>query len=182
MKPIAGSRVLPAPSARDDTLADARLADLEALYDKHAAFLWRTIRGLGLSVADAEDLTHETFLVAHDRLQAFEGRSSVRTWLCGIALGLVKNHARKAKVREHAPGAEESGSTSDRSEAADLLQRCLRDLDDDMRLLFVLAEVEQLTAPEISEVLGTKVNTVYARLRIARAQFEAALEKHGGTP
>jgi RNA polymerase sigma-70 factor (ECF subfamily) len=42
----------------------------------------------------------------------------------------------------------------------------------------VLAELEQMTAPEISSVLGVNLNTVYSRLRLARRDFDAALARH----
>ena len=52
------------------------------------------------------------------------------------------------------------------------LHRLLDGLDDDKRAVFVLAELEQMSAPQIAEVLGENVNTIYARLRAARREFE----------
>ena len=66
------------------------------------------------------------------------------------------------------------------SEALDLVTRCLDDLDEALRIVFVLSELEQLTAPEIAEVLTINVNTVYSRVRVAREQFEASVTRHGG--
>ena len=40
-----------------------------------------------------------------------------------------------------------------------------------------LAELEELSAPEIAEALGENLNTVYSRVRAARAEFEAALQR-----
>lgn len=40
-----------------------------------------------------------------------------------------------------------------------------------------MAEVEEMTAPEIAEVLGVPLNTVYSRIRLARRDFEAALKR-----
>jgi RNA polymerase sigma-70 factor (ECF subfamily) len=51
-------------------------------------------------------------------------------------------------------------------------------LSDDKREVFVLTELEQLSAPEIGLLLELNVNTVYARLRAARADFERALQRH----
>jgi RNA polymerase sigma-70 factor (ECF subfamily) len=63
------------------------------------------------------------------------------------------------------------------------LQRLLDALSDDQREVFVLTELEQLTAPEISEALGLNLNTVYSRLRLARRAFaEARAREHGGDP
>ncbi|MFZ5438926.1 MAG: RNA polymerase sigma factor [Myxococcota bacterium] len=165
-----------------DEQTRARLADFDALYGKHAAFLWRTVRSLGVSAADAEDITQEVFLTAFRKLHEYAGRSALRTWLCGIAIGVARNHVRKSRRREAAhapPGPEPHDPTAARDEL-ELVSRCLAELDESFRLVFVLAEVEQLSAPEIAEVLGINVNTVYSRLRIARERFEASLERHGG--
>jgi RNA polymerase sigma-70 factor (ECF subfamily) len=51
----------------------------------------------------------------------------------------------------------------------------LSSLDAAKREVFVLAELEQMTGPEIAEVLGLSVNTVYSRLREARIRFERQL-------
>jgi RNA polymerase sigma-70 factor (ECF subfamily) len=51
-------------------------------------------------------------------------------------------------------------------------------LDADKREVLVLVELEELSAPEVSELLGVKLNTVYSRLRAARAAFDAALSRH----
>jgi RNA polymerase sigma-70 factor (ECF subfamily) len=53
----------------------------------------------------------------------------------------------------------------------------LQTLDDDKREIFVLSHLEQMTAPEIAEILGENVNTVYSKLRAARDEFEEALER-----
>jgi RNA polymerase sigma-70 factor (ECF subfamily) len=63
-----------------------------------------------------------------------------------------------------------------------LAQRALDALDADKREVFVLAEVEQMSAPEIAEVLGIPVNTVYSRLRAARQAFNFRLARRAATP
>ena len=55
--------------------------------------------------------------------------------------------------------------------------RLLDELDDDKRAVFVLAELEQMSVPEIAEALGENVNTVYARLRAARREFEQLVSR-----
>ncbi len=59
-----------------------------------------------------------------------------------------------------------------------LLHAILDEMDDDRREIFVMAELEQLTMPDIAATLGLNVNTAYARLRAARQTFEASLERH----
>ena len=58
-----------------------------------------------------------------------------------------------------------------------LVHRLLAELPDEQREVFVLTELEQLTAPEISEAVGANLNTVYSRLRLARRGFDAALAR-----
>ena len=62
------------------------------------------------------------------------------------------------------------------TEAFRFVESVLETLDDAKRAVFVLAELEQMTAPEISEALGVKLNTVYSRLRAARVAFQAAVD------
>ena len=67
---------------------------------------------------------------------------------------------------------------SEAAEAARLVHRLLDCLDGDRRAVFVLAELEQMTAPEIAAALGVNLNTVYSRLRLARRDFDAALARY----
>ena len=160
-----------------------RARDFDALYEKHAAFVWRTLRNLGVDGADVEDAAQEVFTTLFRKLGTFAGRSSFRTWLCGIAVGVARNHTRKRSRRAGLgtpASAAGAPSLSESAEAHDLVRRCLDDLDEGLRMVFILAELEQLTAPEIAEALTLNVNTVYSRLRLARQRFESSLEHHGG--
>jgi RNA polymerase sigma-70 factor (ECF subfamily) len=56
-----------------------------------------------------------------------------------------------------------------------ILDRLLATLDEDKREVFVLAEIEQMTAAQIAEIVEANVNTVASRLRTARQEFEKAL-------
>jgi RNA polymerase sigma-70 factor (ECF subfamily) len=163
---------------------------VEGLYDAHFERVWRQLRRLGVPQASLDDAVQDVFLVAHRRLADFEGRSSPRTWLAGIAIRIAKDYRRRlsrkgaldglsADIPDPAPGPVDLAS---RSEAARLVDRILRGMDDIKREVFVLAEIEQFTMPEIAEVLGINVNTAYSRLRLARAQFEEAVAKLAESP
>lgn len=65
-----------------------------AVYDAHFAFVWRSVRGLGVPTDAVDDVTQEIFLVIHRRLGDFEGRSSLRSWIYGIARNTVRTHRR----------------------------------------------------------------------------------------
>ncbi len=171
---------------RGATACDARVVrGFDSLYDDHFAFVWRSLRCLGVAPDSLDDCAQEVFLVVHRRLCEFEGRSSVKTWLFGIVVGIARNHRRGRRRREcldpvsddlqHlAPGPDE---VLEANRALLFVERCLGRLDDDKREVFVLAEIEGMTAPEIAEVFSMPVNTVYSRLRAARAQFDATVTR-----
>ena len=184
---------MPTLVARDElrplaASADVReaLPSFEALYEEHFDFVWRSLRRLGIPAAHIDDAVQDVFLVVHRRLGEFEGRSTVKTWLFGIALRVASVHRRSAARRPTEPLTEEPADAapaaaetlSEAREAARLVHQLLDCLDEDRRAVFVLSELEQMTAPEISAALGVNLNTVYSRLRLARRDFDAALSRH----
>jgi RNA polymerase sigma-70 factor (ECF subfamily) len=54
----------------------------------------------------------------------------------------------------------------------------LEGLEESRREIFVMVELEQLSAPDVATVLEIPLNTVYSRLRRARSDFELALHRH----
>ncbi|MCA9677978.1 MAG: sigma-70 family RNA polymerase sigma factor [Kofleriaceae bacterium] len=160
---------------------------LEQIYDHHAATVWRTLRALGVDAGRLDDAMQDVFLVVHRRLAEFEQRSSITTWLYGIARRVAADHRRRRTAerrlagdapldREISPG-ESPLDAAQRREAAALLLELLDELDDDKREVFALMEIEQLAAPVVAELLGIPLNTVYSRLRLARQRFEAAVAR-----
>ena len=169
-----------------DAGATAGPPRLEELYHAHFDFVWRSARRLGVADGAVDDVVQEVFLVAHRRIASFEGRSSPKSWLFGILVRVASDHRRRqrrkgglAPLPEALPDESRSPAklTAER-ERVRLLHRLLDSLDEDKRAVFVLAELEQMTAPEIAEALGVKLNTVYSRLRAARKAFDAALARH----
>lgn len=164
-----------------------RALDFDEVYRTQFAFVWRSARRLGLTDAALDDAAQEVFVVVHRNLASFEGRSSLRTWLFGITLRVVRDARRAARRRDTGPPVDpdslvaQDGGPAERVEKADavrLLHRLLDALADDRREVFVMAELEQMPMPEISDALGINVNTAYARLRLARQDFEQALVRH----
>ncbi|MFO0588281.1 MAG: sigma-70 family RNA polymerase sigma factor [Polyangiaceae bacterium] len=168
----------------------ASVPSFEDVYDEHAEMVWRSLRRLGVPEASVDDALQEVFLVVHRRLHEFEGRSSLKTWLFGVVLGVAKNQRRS--VRRRAPEGvlasevdDEMPSPSNRTpegnaqsaEAVRTLHALLDELDEDKRQVFVMADLEEMTAPEIAAALKLNVNTVYARIRAARLGFEQAVAR-----
>jgi RNA polymerase sigma-70 factor (ECF subfamily) len=70
------------------------------VYETHFAFVWRSARRLGAPALTVDDVVQETFVIVHRRLGEFEGRSSLKTWLFGIVLNVVRAH-RRALLAKH---------------------------------------------------------------------------------
>jgi RNA polymerase sigma-70 factor, ECF subfamily len=170
----------------------ARLS-FDEVYEAHFNFVWRSARRLGVYDGAIDDVVQETFLVVHRRLADFEGRSAVKTWLFGILIRVTRDHRRHLRrkaphsMRPEAPtdpDALTAGSEhgpherAAKTEAVEALHAILDELDDDKREAFILAELEQMTAPEMADALGVNLNTVYSRLRAARQEFEQAVARH----
>ncbi len=152
----------------------------EAIYAGQFAFVWRNLRRLGVAPASLDDATQDVFLVVHRRLAEVVDET-LRPFLFGVVRRVAADHRRGATRREAAPleqvGEPASGAPApdrglERAEAARQVHVLLDRLDEAQREVFVLAELEQMAAPEIAVALGVPLNTVYSRLRAARAAFE----------
>jgi len=163
----------------------------EEIYDAHVEQLWRNARRLGVQDDAIDDVLQQVFLVVHRRFDEVTMTTSDRAWLLGVLLRVVRDH--KRSLRRKSPHRfiaitdpetlpDERGRQPDeslaRAEAAALVQCWLEALDDDKREVFILAELEQLSAREIAEATGTNPSTVYSRLRAARIELEAAAARY----
>jgi len=158
--------------------------DFAQLYARHHAYVWRILRRLGVPDAALEDATQDVFVVVHRRRDSLDPDASVRSWLFGIARRVAADlHRGNRRLRRRleavpeAPPAPPLDEEVSRAEAADFVRRFLERLDDGHRMVFVLADVEGLTAPEIGDALQIPVNTVYSRLRSTRKKFERAVAR-----
>jgi RNA polymerase sigma-70 factor (ECF subfamily) len=163
----------------------------DELYDTHVEMLWRNARRLGVGDDAVDDVLQQVFLVVHRRLPEVTMTGSEKAWLFGVLLRVVRDHKRSLRrksphrffaVTDPETLADERSRQPDESlarvEAAALVQRWLDALDEDKREVFILAELEQLSAREIGEATGTNPSTVYSRLRAARIELEAAAERY----
>lgn len=182
---------LASETASEDLGATQVVPQFREIYDQYFEFVYRGARRLGVHSRSLDDATQDVFLVVHRRLADFEGRSSVKTWLYGITRRVAKDYRRRAGRKEkgmvsadgpisHQLVADQNAPDENaaRREAAQTLERILAGLDESRREVFVLAEMEQMTAPEIAEALSLNLNTTYSRLRTARAEFEKAVSRH----
>ena len=160
---------------------------VEHVYEAHVDFVWRSARSLGVRELHIDDVVQEVFMVVQRRLAEFEGRSNIKTWLFGITRHVVRAHIRqqarsRTQTESSADLADPRGSCAESQlaamEGARLLYALLDELEPDLRMVFVLTELEEMSGPEIADALDLQLSNVYACVRRARIAFDAALRRH----
>jgi RNA polymerase sigma-70 factor (ECF subfamily) len=186
------SAIRPEPQAQTPVSGDSHASTFAQIYESCFAFVWRTAFRLGTPEANLDDVVQDVFVVVFRRQAEFEGRSSIKTWLFGIVFNVVRTHRRQLGSKHpaalHADLRADPDLLVDRNdgpqeqaakrEAARFVDQFLEQLNEDQRDVFILAELEQLSAPEIATVLEVGLNTVYSRLRLARAEFTKAVARY----
>ena len=181
--------VEPSLAAPPDGSGEVRSFD--EVYEAEFAFAWRNLRRLGVRESQLRDAAQDVFLVVHRRLADFEGRGAFRAWLYSIVVRVASQY-RRTHLRKGLGHTEDPDGVADertlgpednagQNEDVRLLLELLDQLDEPKREVFVLSDLEGLTAPEVAEALEIKLNTVYSRLRGARQELRAALERRRGS-
>jgi RNA polymerase sigma-70 factor (ECF subfamily) len=172
-------------SLRKDEQTPDQRARLRELYEEFAPFVSRSLRRLGASEADLDDLLQEVFLVVYRRLADYEERDRARAWLYSICVRVTQGQRRRlfrrrenltAKLLDGLAPASQLQSVEDR-EALLWGRRLLAQLPLDQSEVFVLYEVEDMTMSQIAESVGCPLQTAYSRLYKARARIVAELER-----
>lgn len=159
----------------------------ETVYREHFRFVWRSLRRLGVPESDVADAAQDVFMVVHRRLDEFEGRSKMTTWLFGICLNVARDRKKLAHNRRRSdddgPLDDAADETTDvaaeaeRRQGMRLLESLLDLLPLEQRAVFTLFEMEGLGGEAIAEMLDIPVGTVHSRLRLAREAFERNLKR-----
>ncbi|HTU58553.1 MAG TPA: RNA polymerase sigma factor, partial [Polyangiales bacterium] len=181
-RPVAPAREVAAePGAPVST---ATVQEITRLFELHADFVQRSLSRFGVPDADVEDALQEVFVVVANRLESYVERGAMRAWLFVIArqvalhaLRANKRRARQTLELSVVPEPEDPHASFERRQAIALVDVFLAQLDERIAQVFFLAEIEQLSVPEIAAALGVKLNTVYSRLRLSRAHFEKWLAR-----
>jgi RNA polymerase sigma factor (sigma-70 family) len=158
---------------------DPRVEQFRAMYHAEFGFVWAAARRLGVPAAALEDAVQEVFITAYRRLDELHYEVSPRGWLYGVTRRVASRHRRgeSRRIRRLAAFGEVAvGSTEPhaRRDAARTLEALLGNLPQGTREVWELTELLGMSGPEIAGELGLPLNTVYSRLRLARAQLCAA--------
>jgi RNA polymerase sigma-70 factor (ECF subfamily) len=153
----------------------------EAYRAHHVAVRAFAGRFLG-DTAAAEDLVHDVFVALPRAIRRFRGDSSFEGFLIGMAVNLARRHLRSSKRRRGAlaklsvepPSTPElpDQAASDR-ELSLRLMHALDGLPDKLRIAFVLVQIEERDASEVSALLRVPASTVRARVRAARTRLQS---------
>jgi RNA polymerase sigma-70 factor (ECF subfamily) len=174
------------PASAAGPVAPAAAVTFADVFHAHAGYVLGLLGRLGVAAADVDDVAQEVFITIHEKLPAFEGRSSLKTWVCGICLRKASGYRRKAHRRrellvaestERAAAAQQPESIALRDENVRLLQRALHDLPEPQMQVFVLYELEELPMADVARAVGCPRFTAYTRLRAARRAIRVQLER-----
>ena len=122
----------------------------EDVYEEYFEFVWRSLRTLGVATEALDDAAQDVLGVISRRLSGFEGRSSLRTWVFGIAQYTAANHRRGARrkslplqpLEEELPCVQPGPQQQlEAGQLADVIVRFCAELEEGRRTVFVLGLV-----------------------------------------
>lgn len=176
LQPESGSALAASPEPR-------AILDFRTIFELEIGYVMRTLRRLGVAPADLEDLAHDVFLAVHQRLSSYDPARALRPWLFGFAFRVASHYRRKAG-RETALEVERVVDTTDGPDALlekesrrQLVLAGLAAIELSRRAVFVLHELDGVTCDEIARTLEIPLGTTYSRLRLARQDFSAAMNR-----
>jgi len=164
-------------------------AALGALFDRHNRCVYRFLSRLATTNADdVDDLVQTTFLEMWRSAERYRGKGAVRSWILGIAVNVARHFVRGEVRRRTAhagladsPVRAQTGpaDVAERRELVDRLHEALRALPHDLRVAFVMCDLEGVSGVDAARAIGIRQGTMWRRLHEARRALRAALE--GGT-
>ncbi len=164
-------------------VALARKGDMHAfgrLVDVHQGAVRAFLRRLVGNAADADDLSQEAFARTWQVLDRYDGRSSVRTFICGVAFQYWRRARRagarrQARENAYAELAETETQSDPRMAQRLALRRAMEDLPEDQRAALALCLGQDFTHQEAADVLNLPLGTVKSHINRGRARLQAAL-------
>lgn len=153
-----------------------------ALVERHQTRVFRLVAGLlgPFADRDAQEVTQEVFLRAHEKLASFRGEARFSSWLYRLAYNFTLQHRRRARLRlPHVPadeldalaapgGPHEAAETREREKR---VERLLEGLPDLYRVVVYLHYWLDATVEEIAELIGAPTGTVKSYLSRARERL-----------
>ena len=186
------------PDTETMLIATAQRGDLDAFnlrVLKYQDMMYRVSVRVTRDERSAEDATQNALIQAFNSLRSFRG-GSFKSWLARVAINASYDELRREKRHIAMPleqfnneGEEIESPTwmmdlsagpedlAESSEVREVLQRCIRALTPDYRLVVILVDIEGMSYEEAAQVTRVPVGTVKSRLARARMQLRTALKK-----
>jgi RNA polymerase sigma-70 factor (ECF subfamily) len=161
-------------------MAGGESGALGELYDRYHEAIRRFVARATSDAEDVDDLVHAVFLAAATSAGRYDGRDCCRPWLIGIAVQHLRRR-RQARGRFFAVLNALAGAPRKVIDPGPTLhargdvERALRAISEPKRIALLMAEVEEMSCPEIAAVLGIPLGTVWTRLHAARRELRALL-------
>jgi RNA polymerase sigma-70 factor (ECF subfamily) len=146
------------------------------LIRKQLAFVWRLLRRIGLSETEVDAAVREVFSAVAQRIadvRPSNERAFLFSTLLHVAARVRRKRGAQASLSEHAPALEDLDQAG---QAREILAALLEQMPLELRVVFVLSEIEQLPLEEIAGIIGIPLGTVTTRLAEAQADFATHLE------
>jgi RNA polymerase sigma factor (sigma-70 family) len=159
---------------------DEGAVEFAALYRRQFGFVWSLTGHFGVHSAAREDVAQEVWLTVHRRLDTLRADASPRAWVASITRRVAARHHRaqhRAQRKLAALAAIDRSDVEHGSgpDAFAMIDAALARMDVGQREVFLLTQVEELSGPEVARILEVPLNTVYSRLRLARARLAESL-------
>lgn len=163
-----------------------RLA-FRTLYARHNVRVFRFILRFIKDEGQAEDLIGEVFLDVWRQADRFEGRSSVSTWILGMARFKALSSLRKTTDaeldEEQASAIEDDADTPEtvaqKVDKAKAIRRCIDQLSNEHREIVDLVYYQEKSISEVAEIVGIPENTVKTRMFYARKRLQELMQSAG---
>ncbi|MCZ8313893.1 sigma-70 family RNA polymerase sigma factor [Phreatobacter sp.] len=163
-----------------------RLA-FRTLYARHNVRVLRFILRFVRDEGQAEDLIGEVFLDVWRQADRFEGRSSVSTWILGMARFKALSSLRKTteaeldeeKAAAIADDADTPETVSQKLDKAKAIRRCIDQLSPEHREIVDLVYYQEKSISEVAEIVRIPENTVKTRMFYARKRLQELMQSAG---
>ena len=161
--------------------------DFSDLFSQQFAFVWGSLRRLGVQERDVEDVAQDVFLKVHAKFDVFDRARPVRPWLFAFAVRAAADYRRLARHRVERLGPESEAERPSLAKGADrqleefeersLVEEALNAVPLDRRAVLIAFELDEVPMKEVATALEIPLHTAYSRLRVGREEFAAAIRR-----
>lgn len=190
---IVKTTIVGAPPALNSpgTSSGVDKALLRQLVADNYDFIWRLLSRLKVSAEEVDDATQQVFMVLLSKSSLVLKPGSERSYLFGVAIRTAQEFRRKAAT-QRARAVSEAADLSDERNCAEsiaeqrnarrILDEILETFPEQVKIVFILFELEGMSAREIAELTSTPMGTIASRLRRGRELFEERVAEYQSRP